>query len=133
MKYKVGDTVKMKSAEELMKLGWGGDCAEDYGGKSFKIMRIDEYLYYGESALFKEEEIECLVQTEEQPQDAYTFEELKKRVDALKEYATKLSSKMDVGLCIEIDIEVGSKFEKEYEFGREYREYKGISRINIMD
>lgn len=130
MKYKVGDTVKMKSAEELMKLGWGGDCAEDYGGKSFKIMRIDENLYYGESALFKEGEIERLVQTEEQPQDAYTFDELKKRVDDLKEYAIKLSSKKGVGLCIEIDTEVSFKFEKEYELGREY---KGTSRINIMD
>lgn len=38
MKYKVGDVVKLKSAEELMKLGtWCKECAEVCGGKSYKI------------------------------------------------------------------------------------------------
>lgn len=58
-------------------------------------------------------------------QSEYTFDELKKRVDALKEYATKLSSELNVGLCIEVETE-----EKYFGFGKEY---KGSSRINIMD
>lgn len=88
MKYKIGDVVKLKSAEELMKLGtWRKECAEVCGGKSYKIEGIDEDWYWGENTTFDEESIECLVSEEEMPKKSeYTFEELKARVDDLKNY-----------------------------------------------
>ena len=57
--------------------------------------------------------------------EEYTFDELKKRVDALKDYATKLSSELNVGLSIGIETEVELE-----EWGKKA---KGFSRINIMD
>lgn len=57
--------------------------------------------------------------------EEYTLDELKKRVDTLKEYATKLSKELNVEFCIEIDTE-----QKDSEF---VKEFKGYSRINIID
>lgn len=57
--------------------------------------------------------------------EEYTFDELKKRVDALKNYATKLSSELNVGLSIEVETEV-----EDFELTRDF---KGYSKINIMD
>lgn len=56
----------------------------------------------------------------------YTFDELKKRVDALKDYATSLSSELNVGLSIEVETEVECK-------DWHLKNVKGSSRINIMD
>lgn len=38
--------------------------------------------------------------------EEYTLDELKKRVNNLKDYATKLSSELNVGLSIEVETEV---------------------------
>lgn len=60
--------------------------------------------------------------------EEYTFDELKKRVDDLKDYATKLSSELNVGLSVKIETEVENGC-----VGVNYRSVKGNSRINIMD
>lgn len=60
--------------------------------------------------------------------EEYTLDELKKRVDALKDYATKLSLELNVGLSIEVETEVENGC-----VGVNYRSVKGSSRINIMD
>lgn len=128
MKYKVGDVVRLKSAEELKKMGtWHPIFADDYGGKNFKITGVGESCYISEDISIDEDSIDSLVSIAETPKQGttYTFDELKKRVDALKEYATKLSSELNVGLSIEVETEV-----KDYGLTRDA---KGSSRINIMD
>ena len=57
--------------------------------------------------------------------EEYTFDELKKRVNNLKDYATTLSAELNVGLSIGVETEVK-------DFGLT-RDAKGSSRINIMD
>lgn len=77
-----------------MKLGsWCKEYAEQCGGKSYKIEGFIENSYRGENTTFDEESIECLVSEEEMPkQSEYTFEELKARVDDLKDYLLKYTS-----------------------------------------
>lgn len=131
MKYKVGDVVKLKSKEELIKLGiWFESCADEYGGRSYKITELGQNSYWSDKVIFNEESIECLVsEVEIQKQEVtYTFDELKKRVDSLKEYATKLSSELNVDLSIGVETEVDNVC-----VGVNYRSVKGSSRINIMD
>ena len=130
MKYKVGDVVRLKSAEELIKLGtWYKECAEECGGKSYKIEEFIENSYRGENTTFDEESIECLVSEEELPkQSKYTFDELKERVNALKDYATKMSSELNVGISIEVETEI-----EEMCVGIKCRSVKGSSKINIID
>lgn len=57
--------------------------------------------------------------------EEYTFDELKKRVNNLKDYATTLSAELNVGLSIEVETEVELE-----EWGKKA---KGFSRIKIMD
>lgn len=83
MNYKVGDTVKLKSKEELEKLGtWLPWSAEERGGKSYKITAKTNGRYLSGDLIFDENSIECL----ESKGDNYTFENLKKNVIILKEY-----------------------------------------------
>ena len=132
MKYKVGDVVRLKSAEELINSGrWPKGCAKECGCKSYKIDDIGNYNYLSDGLTFDDDSIACLVsEAEMKKQEAtYTFDELKKRVDALKDYAKKMSSELNVGLSIDIeteahDIDVGVSCRKEF---------NGFSRINIMD
>lgn len=56
-------------------------------------------------------------------EEEYTFDELKKRVDDLKKYATKLSQELNVELSVDIETEA-----RDFAFGKEY---KVSSRINI--
>lgn len=131
MKYKVGDVVRLKSADELKEMGtWHPIFADDYGGKDFKITGVGESCYISEDISIDEDSIDSLVSIAETPKQetAYTFDELKKRVDALKNYATKLSSELNVGLSIEVETEVDNVC-----VGVNYRSVKGSSRINIMD
>lgn len=128
MKYKVGDVVRLKSAEELKKMeNWHPIFADDYGGKKFKITGVGESCYISEDISIDEDSIDGLESIAEMPKQGttYTFDELKKRVDALKDYATKLSSELNVGLSIEVETEV-----EDFELTRDF---KGYSRINIMD
>lgn len=128
MKYKIGDVVRIKSAEELIKEDvTNGRSARERGGKSYKIDDIVNGVYWSGNFGFSEDIIDCSVSIAEMPkqEETYTFNELKKRVDALKEYATKLSLELNVGLSIEVETEF-----KDCGFGKEY---KGSSRINIMD
>ena len=76
---------------------------------------------------YVKEDIACLVSEAEmlKQEATYTLDELKKRVDALKDYATKLSAELNVGLSIEVETEV-----EDFELTRDF---KGYSRINIMD
>lgn len=60
--------------------------------------------------------------------EKYTLDELKKRVNNLKDYATKLSAELNVELSIEVKTEVDNVC-----VGVNYRTVKGSSRINIMD
>lgn len=131
MKYKVGDVVRLKSAEELKKMGtWHPIFADDYGGKNFKITGVGESCYISEDISIDEDSIDSLVSIAEMPKQEtiYTFDELKKRVDALKNYATKLSSELNAGLSIKIETEVENGC-----VGVNYRSVKGSSRINMMD
>lgn len=57
--------------------------------------------------------------------DIYTFDELKKRVNDLKVYATKLSSELNVEFSIEVYSEA-----KDFGYGKEY---KASSSIKIID
>ena len=128
MKYKVGDVVRLKSAEELKKMGtWHPIFADNYGGKNFKITGVGESCYISEDISIDEDSIDSLVSIAEMPEQGttYTFDELKKRVNDLKDYATKLSAELNVGLSIEVETEVELE-----EWGKKA---KGFSRINIMD
>ena len=131
MKYKVGDVVRLKSAEELINSGrWPKGCAKECGCKSYKIDDIGNCNYRSDGLTFDDDSIECLVSEAEmlKQEATYTFDELKKRVDALKDYTTKLSAELNVGLSIEIETEVENGC-----VGVNYRSVKGSSRINIMD
>ena len=124
MKYKIGDVVKLKSAEELIKLGtWYKECAEQCGGKSYKIEEFIENPYRGENTTFGEESIECLVSEAEMPKQetTYTFNELKKRVDDLKDYLLKYTSSNKQ--IVEIHLQTSA-----YCMG-----YNVISKIGITD
>ena len=103
------------------------DFADDYGGKNFKITEVGESCYISEDISIDEDSIDSLVSIAEMPEQetTYTFDELKKRVDALKDYATKLSPELNVGLSIDVETEVELE-----EWGKKA---KGFSRINIMD
>lgn len=76
MKYKVGDKVKLKSPQELYRIGWMGEAANKVGGKIVELESIDEVkgyykiTYKGDEFVFDDIEIE-----EEQP---ILFEELVK-------------------------------------------------------
>lgn len=120
MKYKVGDVVRLKSAEELIDLGFDYNFSEHYAGKEFPIINITKdkvRLEISEDWL----DIRCIEGTD----DIYTFDKLKERVKSLQDYATKLSSELNVGLSIEVETEVELE-----EWGKKA---KGFSRINIMD
>lgn len=128
MKYKIGDVVRLKSAEELIKLGkWPKGCAKECGGKSYKIDDIGNCNYWSDGLTFDDDSIECLVSEAEMPKQetTYTFDELKKRVDALKEYATRLSLELNVRLSIDLETEI-----ERDDWNR--KSAKGFSRINIM-
>lgn len=128
MKYKVGDVVKLKSAEELMKLGnWLKESAEVCGGKIYEIKDISGFgTLISDDLYFDEESVDCLVSKGNFSEQGciYTFDELKKRVDSIKDYATKLSSELNVGLSIEVETDID-----DYRI----RRVKGSSRINIID
>lgn len=120
MKYKVGDIVRLKSAEELIDLGLTYDFAEHYAGKEFPIINMTK-----DKVRLEISEDWLDIKIIEGMDDRYTFDELKKRVNDLKDYATKLSSELNVGLSIEVETEVELE-----EWGKKA---KGFSRINIMD
>lgn len=97
MKYKIGDIVKLKSAEELVKDSlFRESMANEIGGKLMEIVAITHNLYRGcvqndkeFSFIFSDDAISELINgnsSEEHKDDIYTFEELKKRVDDLKDY-----------------------------------------------
>lgn len=131
MKYKIGDVVRMKSAEELIKLGCENGASFCAGGKEVFIVGFynDKYVMKfleNENFLcFKEIYIEKII-NKANLLETYTFDELKKRVDALKEYATKLSSELNIGLSIDLETEIECD-----DWNR--KSAKGFSRINIMD
>lgn len=133
MKYKIGDVVRLKSAEELIKLGCENRASSCAGGKEVLIVGFynDKYVMKfleNENFLcFKEIYIEKII-NKANLLETYTFDELKKRVDALKDYATKLSSELNIGLSIEVETEVENVC-----VGVNYRSTKGSSRINIID
>lgn len=129
MKYKIGDVVRLKSAEELINSGkWPKCCAKECGCKSYKIDDIGNCNYWSGGLPFDDDSIECLVSEAEMPKQeaTYTFDELKERVDALKEYATKFSLELNVGLSIDLETEIECD-----DWNR--KSAKGFSRINIMD
>lgn len=116
MKYKVGDLVKIKNEEELIKLGtWYEECAKECGGKQYKITEILENSYRSGNITFDEESIEFLVCKEE-----YTFEELKRRVEDIKGYLSRYVSKNRY--LVDVVIETNLDY---YGYAK--------SRINIMD
>lgn len=119
MKYKVGDTVKLKSAEELMNLGYTYNFSEHYAGKEFPIINMTKdkvRLEISEDWL----DIRCIEGTD----DIYTFDKLKERVESLKDYATKLSSELNVELSIKVETDIDVC---------RYSIVKGSSSINIID
>lgn len=123
MKYKVGDVVKLRSAEELINIGYTYNFAEYYAGKEFPIINMTKdkvKLEISEDWL----DIRCVEGTD----DIYTFDKLKERVKSLKDYATKMSAELNVGLSIEVETEVENVC-----VGVNHRSVKGSSRINIMD
>lgn len=126
MKYKVGDVVKLKSKEELCGINWSKSFAEKYENIEVEILAIDcgDYVINTEGVNIHigEDAIEKIV-IENSEDCIYTLDELKKRVDELKEYAKSLSKELNVEFCIEVDTEV-----KDFGYGKEY---KGSSRINI--
>lgn len=65
-------------------------------------------------------DIRCIEGTD----DIYTFDKLKERVKSLKDYATKLSAELNVGLSIKVETDIDV-----CRYGRA----KGSSSINIMD
>lgn len=115
MKYKVGDVVRLKSAEELINIGYTYNFAEHYAGKDFLIIDMTK-----DKVRLEISEDWLDIKIIEGMDDIYTFDELKKRVDALKEYAIILSAELKVGLSIEVETEV-----KDFGLTR--------ARINIRD
>ena len=89
MKYKVGDVVKLKSKEELEKVGWSKYCATELEGAKLNILGIVHDLYITvqdeREYHFGDDAVKELV-SESEKDDSYTFEELKARVDDLKNY-----------------------------------------------
>ena len=81
--------------------------------------RINDYF---ES--MSEEEVMEILKGYGLKETTYTLDELKKRVNDLKDYATKLSSELNVGLSIEVETDIDDYI---------IRGVKGSSMINIMD
>ena len=113
----------MKSAEELINIGYTYNFSEHYAGKEFPIINMNK-----DKVRLEISEDWLDIKIIEDMDDRYTFNELKKRVDALKDYATKLSAELNVGLSIKVETEVENAC-----VGVNYRSVKGSSRINIMD
>lgn len=120
MKYKVGDVVTIKSTKGLIDLGFDYNFAEHYAGKEFPIINMTK-----DKVRLEISEDWLDIKIIEGMDDIYTFDELKKRVDALKEYATKLSLELNVGLSIDLETEIECD-----DWNR--KSAKGFSRINIM-
>lgn len=87
MKYKVGDVVKLKSKEELLKAGC--NCAIALEGAKVNILGIIHGLYIivhdDVEYHFGDEVIQELI-SESEKDDTYTLKELKARVDDLNNY-----------------------------------------------
>lgn len=95
-------------------------------------MKLTEELKQKIDAWFEsksEEEVYEILKGYGLKEEQYTLDELKKRVDSLKDYATSLSSELNVELSIDIETEV-----ENLDLGISCRtSVKGKSRINIID
>lgn len=103
MKYKVGDIVKLKSKEELKKLGtWLNDSVEVCGGKTYKIIRVSGNTYESEDVYFDDNSIECLVEQTKR----HTLDELKQKVDEFKDYLSHVCADNDCGINVSFESEI---------------------------
>lgn len=112
MQYKIGDTVKLKSAEELIKLGtWTKDCAYLCGGKTYLITDIKDDMYYYRRGCFREDSIAGLSIYEE----AYTMSAFKKHLKKFMDYATEFSKVNKCDVAVDFSIEYLPNILKEEE------------------
>lgn len=119
MTYKIGNTVKLKSAEELMKLnGWNNERAKELGGRAYKIDDFSANGYWSGNMTFTDKDIKCLADEQE---GTYTFDELKKRVDELKKFLLEYTT--DTRQIVEVQLQTS-----EYCMG-----YNVNSKIEITD
>lgn len=99
MKYKVGDIVKLKSKEELYKLG---NCAHLFGGNTYKIIRVSGNNYVSEDVYFDDDSIECLVEQAKR----HTLDELKQKVDEFRDYLSHVCADNDCGINVSFESEI---------------------------
>lgn len=100
MKYKVGDKVRLKSTEELIKLGsWTEECAQECGGKSYRIDFIGLGNYWSDNVAFDEDSIECLINED----TSYTLDELQSKVDEFKEYLAEVNKRNQCSIDVWFD------------------------------
>lgn len=96
MKYKVGDVVRLKSAEELIDLGFDYNFAEHYAGKEFPIINMTK-----DKIRLEVSENWLDIKIIEGMDDRYTFDELKAKVDEFREYIVCFEKKnfcmIDIG------------------------------------
>lgn len=99
MKYKVGDVVRLKSAEELMRLGYDMSICNHIAGKNAHIINRDEeeYLMLIDdcySVHLLEDTIErTILKWGASKNDEYSLDGLQSRVNDFKEYLAEVNKR----------------------------------------
>lgn len=105
MKYKVGDVVKLKSKEKLIReCGLSEEIAHKIGGKKVSIDTVLDGLYRTKTEEilldFSDNVIEYQFDNTHGTEMTYTFEELKSEVEKFREYLLNAGNKN--GCCIDV-------------------------------
>ena len=102
MKHEIGDVVRLKSKEDLLRLGtWREEIADVCGGGKYKISGFsftgDRYI--SGPVMFDEESIDYSIEDHNE----YSLNELKREVDRFRDYILEVSSKNNC--CISLNFE----------------------------
>lgn len=110
MKYKIGDTVRLKSAEELKKIGWCEERATVLGGREVFIEKIVLNKYYTHVGKYEimlfEEDFDCVNSTVDK--ESYSFDELQRKIFEFKEYLEKVNNANDCCINVVFETAYGS-------------------------
>lgn len=115
MKYQIGDTVRLKSAERLREIGWCKEKASLLGSRVVVIERIDYNRFYthvkSKEIMLYEEDFDCLTSSIEE--ESYSLEELDRKICEFRKYLAEVNKRnsCSVDVCFyTIDSAIGTEF-----------------------